>query len=645
MQIAERLRRRPRSDDGLTLVEAVVAALLVGILAAVVLGIILQTQSAQIGNRGRVAAANLAAREIDLVRELFMSPDGGPEVVTDPAVVVNANPLTGGTVGEPLWVDGVPYTVTRTAAWNPTGPGASACDGGSMVDYPSLTVSVSVTWPNMGSIQPVTSYATLAPEKGEGVQSTSSFVAVSVVDSKGRPSAGRSVSITAPGFSAPGTTDPTGCAVIEVSPSSSGTAYQATMTDTGYVDISGNPNPSKAVGTLTRGVLNNSVTFAYDRAGTVVLQVTGSGLTDGDVTGGQATLIAAEYSGSSGESLHTLGGLSTSITGLWPTMYSGYFGTTAPSATHSVELPPGGTVTLPIDFTPATVTFTDLPAGTTGLVVVPAGSGLTCGSPGSRSFAASAPSTHLTLLPGEWDVFVVGSYFSCSPGDPVGYALGPGENGEMPWVAPSTVTITGSVPAGAIWAVDRAMAGTLGSCPGGAVVPIAQDVSAARGGTASLPAGEWYLYVTDGAADGACQALAPGAISPFALAANDHRTLVWPANSISLRITNVENLSGGTGSGTRPSVLISSSSSLTCTRTATTPAIGAGTTNLGAPTSQSTVITTVVSEGTWYLYGWDTRTSGAWSTRCQPAGTVHVGPGTGPLTIDFNRTSPGSVGP
>lgn len=639
-----RLRHHP--EAGLTLMEAVVAALLVGVLSAVVLGIIIQTQGSQMGNRSRVAAANLAAREIDLVRQEFMSGNAGPDAVADAGVVVNAHPLAGGTVGDPLEVDGTPYTVTRSTAWNITGAGVSACDGGALVDYPTLTVTVAVTWPNMGSIRPVVSHTALAPDKGIGVQSSSSFVAVKVVDSDGRANPGRSVTVTGPGFSSTGLTDALGCAVVEVTPSASGTAYEATMTDSGHVDIANNANPSKSVGTMTPGTLNNSVTFAYDRAASLTLRVqdpTGAGISDASVAGGQATVVASEFSGSGGETIHALAGLTTTVTNLWPTTYSAYFGTVSPGALPSVDLAPGGTGTLDIDYVPAQVTFTGLPAGTTGIVAVPTGSGLVCGSPGARTFSAAAPDATVAVLPGDWEFFATGSYFHCSPGFPGGLPLGAGDNGTQAWVAPSAITYSGAVPGGNLWAVDAALVGALGSCPGPAAVPIAQDVTAARGGLASLVAGDWYVYATDGAPDGACQGVAPG---PFTLAPSQTLPLTWPAHTTTVSVTQVERYTGATSSGARPSVVISSSATLSCTRTSTTPAIGPTTFNLGAPGGQTTVLTASgVGVGTWYVYGWDTQSSASWNPRCRPAGTVVVGPTSGPLTLDFNVATPGTVGP
>ncbi|HMO12101.1 MAG TPA: type II secretion system protein, partial [Actinotalea sp.] len=89
-------------DHGVTLIEVVIAAVLVMILASTAVALILQTQDAQVDNRSRTAAASLAAREIDMVTEDFRRSRTAPVDIATAGVVVNPHPLAGGTVGEPL---------------------------------------------------------------------------------------------------------------------------------------------------------------------------------------------------------------------------------------------------------------------------------------------------------------------------------------------------------------------------------------------------------------------------------------------------------------------------------------------------------------------------------------------------------------
>ena len=129
--VLRRARRRP--DAGFTLVEVMMAIVILGILSAAIVGIILQTQGSEATNRSRIAASNLAAREVDMVRDQFHRDTDQPTVIAKLGTVVNPNPLAGGTAGQPLVVDGTPFTVTRSVHWNVTGTGKSACDGGTLV--------------------------------------------------------------------------------------------------------------------------------------------------------------------------------------------------------------------------------------------------------------------------------------------------------------------------------------------------------------------------------------------------------------------------------------------------------------------------------------------------------------------------------
>ena len=66
----------------------------------------------------------------------------GPDSVQT-NLVVNPSPLAGGEAGEPLVVNGVPYTVERTAQWAPVeGEAASTCDEGTTTELAYLRVRV-----------------------------------------------------------------------------------------------------------------------------------------------------------------------------------------------------------------------------------------------------------------------------------------------------------------------------------------------------------------------------------------------------------------------------------------------------------------------------------------------------------------------
>jgi type II secretory pathway pseudopilin PulG len=630
----------------MSLVEMMVAVVVLGILSTAVVGIILQTQSQSVTNRARVAASNLAARELDLVRDEFRRTHEAPKQLADAGTQTNPHPLDGQPAGEPLVVDGTPYTVVRSVQWNVTGDGRSACDGGSLVTYPTLRVTVAVSWPHMGGVKPVTQSTAIAPEKGDGVQGTDAFVAVRVKNAKSEPNVGRTVAVTGGGTTKSATTDSEGCAVVQVTPAVSGTSYTAKVADGGYVDMSGTTNPSKAVGVLLRGQLNNNVTFTVYRPGTVTIRlVTSSGalVPAATANGAVVTLVASESSGGSASTQYTMTTSMISISNLWPTQYGAFFGTVPPGAGYASEtLEPGGSVVLDAVLELAHVEVVDLPANLSSVVAVPSG-GTSCTASGAVPFTSSAD-----LLPGVWNLFAKGADVACSPG-PANVTLSSGNNDTIDWDASRTrIKVTGA-PSGTLWALDTGIVGpsALTSCPSSTWKSRAIKIDGARSGFVELPAGGWYVYVGDGG--GACSAVPSvpaGSAYAKSLPYGQDTTLVWPVNSVSVQITGIENVTGTT-TARRPFLYVSTTgnvSSLQCTATTVSQG-GTALTSLGQPAAVNGSITTTLSQGTWYLIGNDQNSTATWSPRCKLAGTVVVGASSGPLSINYDTASPKSVGP
>ncbi|GIG24243.1 type II secretion system protein [Cellulomonas denverensis] len=611
------VRRRVTGDQGATLLEVVIACVLLGIMAAAVMTIVLQSQRAGLDNRNRVAAANLAAREIDIVREEFGRSDSAPVTIANAGTQVNARPLTDGTAGQPLVVDGTSFTVTTAVQWNITGSGQSACDGGSIVDYPTLGVTVTVTWSNMGSTRPVVNSTQLAPPKGTGVPTTDSFVAVKVTDQTGAANVGRGVKVTGNGTTRSGTTDADGCAVIQVSPNATaGTAYTAQVTDTDYVDISGTATPSKAVGTVKQGQLNNNVIFQVAKAGTVNLHLVDESGNPLPAGGAQLTLVASESSGTTGSRTVPAQGPITPVEGLWPTTYGAYVGTSAPAAGYPTgTLTAGGTLDLYVTLTPARVSFTNLPAGTTALFAGPTGT-TSCTASGVQQIDPNGAS----LLPGEWDFFVTGTTFDCSPG-PASLTLVSGENGQRSW-GTTTLRVNGA-PSGVLWALNRSkITGSVTTCPGPGYEAVTVNVDAARSGPLALPAGDWFVYVTTGQPGSGCVGVPSGQYSTV-IDYDTDTVLTWVVKPASVTVDKVTN-------SNQTQVW------------ATTAPLNASCTNTPSGTQltrSGTKATGTLDGGTWYIYQRNTN-----SRTCTLGGTIVVG-GQTSYTLTFNSTSPGTVGP
>jgi type II secretory pathway pseudopilin PulG len=319
------LRRRLRAaqkyaDAGLTLVETMVACVILVILASAVLAVLLTALRTTDNDKTRVAASSLASRELEIVRQYFNSGSAAVQDVVNPTndSLTDPDPLPGGTVGQPLVVGGIPFTVVRTVAVQVTGPGNSPCDGGSQVAHPSYSVTATVTWPNMGLTSPVVNQTVLTPPKGVLDDSTTGYVGVKVIDAAAKATSGVGVTVTGPAGTYTATTDSSGCAVV---PLSQPGTYTASLNTASYVSDSGNPTPSLTGIDVETGKLTVKSMY-YDKAASLnVTFATSAGYalpqTLPDIT------LANTGIQPSGTFVTSSTGATTSVGNLWP-FTSGY---------------------------------------------------------------------------------------------------------------------------------------------------------------------------------------------------------------------------------------------------------------------------------------------------------------------------------
>lgn len=191
---SDRRDRTVTRDGGFTLVEAVMAMAVFSVLATVALGAIVQTTRVTGSTIRRTAATNLAMRQIEAVRSLSAQsiPDG-LQVSTQ-------------TVG------GITYTIKQTARYSAAGATASLCSSGTSLAYKSVTVLV--TWPNMGTVKPVRADTLRAVGVGTGAldQSTLGTLAVLVSGATGIPQSGVTIALSPGGTSQ--VTGDDGCVVF-----------------------------------------------------------------------------------------------------------------------------------------------------------------------------------------------------------------------------------------------------------------------------------------------------------------------------------------------------------------------------------------------------------------------------------------------
>ncbi len=359
-----RRRDRQQSDAGFTIIELMAALTILGLVSsAFAYGLQLSLAVTQT-DRSRVQAANLAAREIETVRNQFGSSKSAPLTVAATSQVTNGTPLPGQTAGQPLNLDGTKYTVVRTVEWLPAGSGASPCDGGSAVTYPSLAVNVKVSWKQHAVTRDVESNTILTPPKGT-LAAIKGFVAAKVQGAAGTGVDSVPVDITGPGGSQTRVTGADGCAVFAMDTTGN---YTVTLDEPGYVSFDGQQSVSKPA-TVSQGTIQ-VVPFSYDRAATIQFNYE---VTDDPGPSFTAPTpvqpIVLFNPGLPNMGRKELPGGTSSVTGLWPftdgySVWAGKCTLNDPAATggsrpKAVVASPGGTVTAKVPLKPLQATFLD----------------------------------------------------------------------------------------------------------------------------------------------------------------------------------------------------------------------------------------------------------------------------------------------
>jgi Tfp pilus assembly protein PilV len=261
---ARALRVQLTDDSGFGLVEAVVAGMVLMLFATGVYGVLTTTLGVSKVDRQRVAASSLAQREVEATSGSITASNTSALALVNAGQVVNPLPAGSPTASSTATVvDGVSYTVTRTARFIVRGTGTNSCDGGTAVSYPNIQVGVTVTWPDMKSVRPVTTSTVIAPAKNL-LASSYAFVAIAVKDYQGVVVSGRTVTATGPSTQVQ-TTDASGCALFGLATAG---AYTFTLNEPGWVDGNGYVTSSKPL-TVTAGTFAPLQTMTYARSGTL----------------------------------------------------------------------------------------------------------------------------------------------------------------------------------------------------------------------------------------------------------------------------------------------------------------------------------------------------------------------------------------
>ena len=239
-----RLHRRLAREDGVTLIETVIAAAILVMVIGAVLATLDASSSATTTNRVRTIAAAFAERDQENLRA--MRTQDLANLVTAPRTT------TAGAKNE--------YTIVSNVQWvrDATSGEANCTSNSRQADYLQLTSTVSSK--AMGKrMKPVQLRSLIAPRVGDGT------LAVKVVNQADVGVTGIPITITGPA-SMSSTTNAQGCAVFgHIDPG----AYTVRATQLGFVDPAGKAT-AETTGTVTAGTVNVT-TLRYAPAASVTV--------------------------------------------------------------------------------------------------------------------------------------------------------------------------------------------------------------------------------------------------------------------------------------------------------------------------------------------------------------------------------------
>jgi type II secretory pathway pseudopilin PulG len=209
------------AEDGFTLIELVVSALIIVLIGAGVAQGLIAGAHMSAYQRERSQADALAQQDQERLRGL------------------SAKQLDGLSQTVPLSLDGTNYTITSTAAFvSSTGGAPCSSTGSGAAAYYSTASTVS--WRGANGTSSVKEESLITPPAG-------GTLLVKAVDQTGAALSG--VGVTASGTDIEsGTTDSGGCVIMSDLTEGS---YNLTFTRTGYVDPNSNPSPLTATASLT----------------------------------------------------------------------------------------------------------------------------------------------------------------------------------------------------------------------------------------------------------------------------------------------------------------------------------------------------------------------------------------------------------
>jgi type II secretory pathway pseudopilin PulG len=232
------------SEGGFVLIEILVSALVLAIVASGVLALLQSTTRSAGVQRDSSKGYAIAQEDQARLRAMRLNDLDGLTQTTEPKL------------------DGTKFKVESTGIFVNNNEGAVSCTGGNIKpDYVRITSKV--TWPGMGARKPTVIRSVFSPVNGS-LNANNGSIVVSVLNAAGGGLSGVGISLSGP-TGAVRTTDETGCAIFGDIPAGPGTNYTMTPSAPGLVGENGKPPAAKTVGVSMGATM--PVELRYDLPG------------------------------------------------------------------------------------------------------------------------------------------------------------------------------------------------------------------------------------------------------------------------------------------------------------------------------------------------------------------------------------------
>ncbi len=265
-------KRMLRNEDGSMLVEVMVAAVLLLILAMGVLQALDHAEARDSQQRAKAVAGNLVQAEQERLRAL-------------PLQDLSNNHSTSTQV-----VNGVSYDIESRAEWVTDATGEANCaTGGASADY--LRITSSVDSPALRSGAPITLDSIMAPP-ARVFTPTEGSLSVQITDRNGDPVPGQSLALTGD-RNVSGVTNAEGCVLWGYLPADND--YTLAYSSAGWIDPAG--QTAISVTQSVAGEQTRNVVFTYDRGGTMTVDFTTTRMSDAAVVASEPAFATIEHPG------------------------------------------------------------------------------------------------------------------------------------------------------------------------------------------------------------------------------------------------------------------------------------------------------------------------------------------------------------